>query len=156
MDLQTIADELAIRTLTASYTDAINRFDFDDIAQVYDEHTRFTMMDRPTLVGVDAIIEMLRVNPSKYDLVTQLLHSGVVQVHGDTARARWQITELQVLKDGSSRFVVGRYEDEYARRPNTTHGWKFSSRVFTARYLGDMDLRSGVRPDNPVRFPLFG
>lgn len=153
MDLQTITDELAIRTLTASYTDAINRFDFDDIAQVYDEHTRFTMMERPTIVGVDAIIEMLRTMPLKYDLVMQLLHSGVVQVDGDTARARWQITEMQVLTDGSSRFVAGRYEDEYARRAG---GWKFSSRTFTARYLGDMDLCSGVRPDNPPRFALFG
>jgi hypothetical protein len=83
----------------------------------------------------------------------QLVHSGVVQIDGDRARARWQITELQITIDGQSRFVAGRYEDEHVRRDD---GWKFARRTFTARYLGDLDLSSGARPDPAPLFPLWG
>ena len=55
-----LADELAIRTLVASYTDAINRCDVDDIAPVYDDDAVFTMMDRPSVTGRDAILDVLR------------------------------------------------------------------------------------------------
>lgn len=147
-----LSDDHAIRALTASYTDAINRFDIDDIAHVYDEDSVLTMMDRPSIVGRPAILDMLRATVARYQLVMQLLHSGVVQLDGDHARARWQITELQVTLEGEPRFVAGRYEDELVRR---ARGWQFSRRTFTARYLGDLALSSGVLPDPPVRFPLW-
>jgi ketosteroid isomerase-like protein len=147
-----LADEHAIRTLTASYTDAINRADIDDIAHVYDDEAVFTMMERPSVVGRAAILDTLRATVARYQLVMQLLHSGVVQTDGDRARARWQITEFQIMNDGQQRFVAGRYEDELVRRAD---GWKFVRRTFTARYLGDVDLTSGVRPDVPALFPLW-
>jgi ketosteroid isomerase-like protein len=147
-----LADEQAIRTLTASYTDAINRMDIDDIAPVYDEQAVFTMMDRPSVVGRTAILDVLRATVARYQLVMQLLHSGVVQLDGDRARARWQITEFQILADGQPRFIAGRYEDEHVRRAD---GWKFARRMFTARYVGDISLTSGARPDAPILFPLW-
>ena len=146
------ADELAIRSLTAAYTDAINRSAIDDIGPVYDDEAVFTMMDRPSVVGRDAILEVLRATVVRYQLIMQLIHSGVVQLDGDTARARWQVTELQIFLDGTPRFVAGRYEDDLVRRPD---GWKFVRRTFTARYLGAIDLSSGSMPDAPVRFPLW-
>lgn len=145
-------DEQAIRALTAAYTDAINRSDIDDVARVYDDDATFTMMDRPTVVGRGAILDTLRSTVVRYSMIMQLVHSGVVQVDGARARARWQITEHQIYPDGTSRFVAGRYEDELVRRAD---GWKFSSRTFTARYLGAPDLSSGALPDRPVLFPLW-
>ncbi len=147
-----LVDEHAIRTLTASYTDAINRMDIDDIFPVYDEDAVFAMMDRPSVVGRTAILEILRATVARYQVVMQLLHSGVVQLDGDHARARWQITEFQILADGQPRFIAGRYEDEHVRRPD---GWKFARRTFTARYVGDIALTSGARPDAPTLFPLW-
>lgn len=147
-----LADELAIRTLTASYTDAINRFAIDDIAPVYDDDAVFTMMDRPSVHGRQAILDVLQATVDRYQLIMQLVHSGVVQVDGDRARARWQITELQILNDGSSRFVAGRYEDEHVRRADR---WRFARRTFTARYLGGVTLDSGARTDVPAQFPLW-
>jgi ketosteroid isomerase-like protein len=147
-----VADELAIRQLTAAYTDALNRGDLDDVAHVYADDARFTMMDRPTVEGRDAIVEVLRATVARYRLVMQLVHSGVVLVDGDSARARWQITELQVPVDGPPRFIAGRYEDEHARRND---GWVFTSRTYTARYLGGLDLTDPVLPDRPPLFPLW-
>lgn len=147
-----LADDHAIRALTASYTDAINRGDIDDIAPVYDDDAVFTMMDRPAVVGRDAILDTLRRTVARYELIMQLVHSGVVQLDGDRARARWQITELQIPVDGPPRFVAGRYEDEHVRRPD---GWKFARRTYTARYLGAMDLSGPAIADRPVLFPLW-
>jgi ketosteroid isomerase-like protein len=152
MSNNNLADEQAIRNLTASYTDAINRMDIDDIAPVYDDDAVFTMMERPSVIGRPAILDVLRATVARYQLVMQLLHSGVVQLDGDSARARWQITEFQVLADGQPRFIAGRYEDELVRRAD---GWKFARRTFTARYVGDISLTSGVRPDAPTLFPLW-
>lgn len=150
--LERMLDELAIRSLTASYTDALNRGDVDAIGRVYDDDAVFAMMERPIVTGRDAILDVLRHTLSRYQLVMQLLHSGVVQVDGDVARARWQITEFQILVDGGRRFIAGRYEDEYARR---ARGWQFTRRTFTARYLGAPDLSSEARPDLPARFDLW-
>ena len=147
-----VADELAIRSLTASYTDALNRADFDDIGRVYDDAAEFAMMDRPVVTGRGEILDVLRRTLARYQLVMQLVHSGVVQLDGDRARARWQITEFQVLVDGSRRFIAGRYEDDLVRRSG---GWQFARRTFTARYVGDPDLTDEVRPDLPARFPLW-
>ncbi len=63
------------------------------------------------------------------------------------------MTEIQITIEGQSRFVAGRYEDEHVRRDD---GWKFARRMFTARYLGDLDLSSGARPDPAPLFPLLG
>lgn len=145
-------DEQAIRALTAAYTDAINRSDIDDVARVYDDDATFTMMDRPTVVGRGAILDTLRSTVVRYSMIMQLVHSGVVQVDGVRARARWQVTEHQISLDGTARLVAGRYEDELVRRAD---GWRFSSRTFTARYLGAPDLSSGALPDRPVLFPLW-
>ncbi len=155
MTPEQLADEMAIRTVVASYTDAINRGAIDDIAPTYDGDAVFTMMDRPSVVGREAILDVLRATVARYHLVLQLVHSGVVQLDGgdrDRARARWQITELQIPVDQPPRFVAGRYEDEYVRRAD---GWKFARRTFTARYLGDLSLGSGARPDAPTLFPLW-
>jgi uncharacterized protein (TIGR02246 family) len=147
-----LADDHAIRTLTAAYTDAINRADIDDIARMYADDAVFTMMDRPSVIGRAAILDTLRSTVARYQLIMQLLHSGVVQVDGDRARARWQVTELQITNDGQSRFVAGRYEDEHVRDDGS---WRFIRRTFTARYLGDVDLSSGAQPDRPTLFPLW-
>ena len=147
-----VADELAIRSLTAAYTDALNRGDVADAMRTYAADAAFTMMDRPTVIGVDAIADVLRATVERYELVVQLVHSGVVQLDGDRARARWQITEYQFRPDSTRRLVIGRYEDEHAR---TADGWRFTARAFTARYLGDVSLGDAVMPDAPVRFPLL-
>jgi ketosteroid isomerase-like protein len=151
-NLAALVDDHAIRALTASYTDAINRKAIDDIANVYDDEAVFTLMERPSVVGRDAILDTLRTTVARYQVVMQLIHSGVVQLDGDHARARWQITEFQIMNDGQRRFIAGRYEDELVRRSD---GWKFTRRTFTARYLGDVDLTSGARPDPPTLFPLW-
>ena len=122
-----LADELAIRTLVASYTDAVNRCDVDDIAPVYDDDAVFTMMDRPSVVGRDAILDVLRETVSRYHLIMQLVHTGVVQLDGDSARARWQAVAILGKWNGA----VGNFNAHVAAYPDVD--WPaLSERVVTS------------------------
>lgn len=136
-----VADELAIRSLTAEYTDAINRGHVADAIATYAPDATFTMMDRPTVVGRDGIAAVLQSTVERYELIVQLVHSGIVRLEGDRATARWQITEYQFRPDGGRRLVIGVYSDEHVRTPD---GWRFAARAFTASYLGDPSLSDGL------------
>lgn len=149
---QLVRDELAVRALAAAYTDAINRGAVDEAVHTYAEHSTFVMMNRPPVEGRDQIAETLRATVARYLLIAQMLHSGIVLIDRDRARARWQVTELQVANDATRRFVLGRYEDECARPAND---WRFTSRKFTARYVGDVALTSDVMPDEATLFGLW-
>ena len=152
MDLQQIADELAIRNLAASYTDALNRGAIEEAMETYADDSALYMLDRPVVEGRANITEWLRRTTERYEWVVQLVHSGVVRLDGDRAFARWQITETQLINDGSRRLIVGRYEDTMQRFPE---GWKFVQRKFTARYMGPFDMSADSLPDSPPLFPLW-
>ena len=127
-------------------TDAsgVKAFDADDSA--------LYMLDRPVVEGRANITEWLRRTTERYEWVVQLVHSGIVRLDGDRAFARWQITETQLINDGSRRLIVGRYEDTMQRFPE---GWKFVQRKFTARYMGPFDMSADSLPDSPPLFPLW-
>ncbi len=144
-----IADELAVRRTTAAYTDAMNRMDFPTAVSTYVPDGVLVMLSRPPFEGRVAILAFLEAVTDRYSLLTQMVHSGLVDIDGDVAHARWQVTELQLVKDGDPVFIAGRYEDELHR---TDEGWRFAHRAFVGRYYGATDFRAPVLPDQPVRF----
>jgi ketosteroid isomerase-like protein len=150
-ELRTTLDELAVRRVTATYCDAANRLAAPEAAATYAPDGSLSMMGRPEVSGREAVEAMLEATFSRYELVTQLTHSGLVQIDGDVAASRWVVTELQVARTGERRFIIGRYEDQLVR---LGEGWRFARRVFTARYVGPPDLGGEVAPDVPVRFPF--
>jgi hypothetical protein len=53
----------------------------------------------------------------------------VVEVNGDTARARWSTIELTIKRGAKDLGIIfGRYEDELVR---LAAGWRFKRRSFT-------------------------
>jgi hypothetical protein len=143
----TLLDDYAVRHVAAAYCDAANRLSAREAAATYAPDGRLSMMGRPEVHGREAVESMLAATFARYELVTQLTHSGLVRIDGNEAAARWLVTELQVALSGDRRFIIGRYEDELVR---LDEGWRFARRVFTARYVGDADLSGGVVPDIPV------
>jgi SnoaL-like domain len=140
-------DDHAVRHVAATYCDAANRLSAREAAATYGPEGRLSMMGRPDVQGRDAVESMLAATFARYELVTQLTHSGLVRIDGNKAAARWLVTELQVALSGDLRFIIGRYEDELVR---LGEGWRFARRVFTARYVGPPDLNGEVVPDIPV------
>jgi ketosteroid isomerase-like protein len=123
-----LQDEAAIRRLVARYCDAVAHRDAERASAVYAEDG-VAMIAGNELRGRAAIREGMRQSFSAFCLMQMIAHGGLIEVEGDTARARWPTIELTVREGGGGlSCIFGRYEDELVRRPE---GWRFRRRTFT-------------------------
>jgi len=87
------------------------------------------------------------------DYFVQTTHPGTIQLDGDTATGRSYLSELALLRDGSSHLNYFVYHDRYQRTPD---GWKFTERVAEFRYLnttqvaGSAPAHRGTPADRPA------
>lgn len=126
-----IDDELAIRNLAAAYTDAINRRCAEEAAAVYAPDGT-ACLDGGQVVPGDKMAKNFRNVLNNLPFVFQMTHSGIVEVAGDTARARWWLSEIQLFRgEMQYRFWAGTYEDELVRLPQ---GWRFQHRRLTTHF----------------------
>jgi uncharacterized protein (TIGR02246 family) len=138
------AEEAAVRDLVARYTDAVNRRDAKAWAATWADDAEWSLGGSP-VQGREAIVALWQRLMDGLPFVVQLVHSGVVQVDGERATARWYLSELHQSADRKGTLVVGVYHDECAR---TDEGWRFARRRFDALYAGPPDL-SGNAPGFP-------
>jgi uncharacterized protein (TIGR02246 family) len=152
LDLQKVIDESDIRALAARYSDAVRRCDPVQAAETYAEDGVLMAFSGPEIVGRAAVQEALtRVLP-KTNFVMQLCEGGLIEVDGDTAKARWSVTEWIINKENQEvRVSLGVYEDVVVRLPE---GWRFKRRRFHPLYGGDPSGGGRVRQD-PVMEHTF-
>jgi uncharacterized protein (TIGR02246 family) len=123
------ADEHAVRSLAAAYTDAVNRRDAEGMAAVFAEDG---VIEKPgfgdPVVGIAKIRKRYQRLQSERDFLFQMIHSGVVEfVADDRAKARWWFSELKQAKGASDWLqIMGVYEDEAVR---LDEGWRFARRT---------------------------
>lgn len=123
-----LADEQAIRALTAWYSDAVTHLDAARAAAIYAEDGCVSIAGAERH-GRAAIEAGMRQSFSAFAVLQLIEHGGVIAVDGDRATARWSTVELTV-KQGTSdlNVIFGRYEDTLVRLPQ---GWRFQRRSFT-------------------------
>ena len=124
-------DELAIRSLAAAYTDAVNRRDGEAMAAVYSEDG---ILHSPAagapLQGIEKLRKRFkRLVEVERELMMQLTHSGVVEIDGDRSTARWWFSEIKRPTGGTFEMIFGVYQDEMVR---TAAGWRFAKRTVDA------------------------
>ena len=125
------ADELAVRSLAAAYTDAVNRRDADGMAAVFAQDG---IIEKPgfgdPVVGIDKIRRRYQRLQRERDFLFQMTHSGIVEfTAADRAKARWWFSELKQAKGASDwLLIMGVYQDEAVR---LEAGWRFARRVQT-------------------------
>lgn len=142
--MQNAEDELAIRSLAAAYTDAVNRRDGAGMAAVYAPDGR---LEAPAVgdpvIGIEKLTRRFRrLVEKERDFVMQLTHSGVVEIDGDRARARWWFSEIKRPVGQGFEYVLGTYQDEVVR---LDIGWRFARRTVA------VPLR-WVLPDEGISF----
>ena len=140
---QVVADELAIRQLTAAYSDAVNRRDREDFAALWADDGRWVVPGLADTVGGEAAAAQLLAVVEGMELLIQQHDGGQVWVDGDRARARWYITEIGRMKDGQGVHFAGVYQDELVR---TDDGWRFARRHFEFLYRGFGELPGKAYP----------
>jgi ketosteroid isomerase-like protein len=142
-ELQVIADRVAIEALRGEFTDAVMMNDHDRLAALFtpDGAVRIPEADIDA-VGQEQIRALGKQRQAVADYFVQTTHPGIIQLDGDTASGRAYLSELILLRDGSSYLNYFVYHDRYER---TGHGWKFTERVSEFRYL-DISPLAGSAP----------
>ena len=62
-----------------------------------------------------------------------MMHSGVIDIDGNTATGRWMLSEIQQFKgEDHYRYWTGSYEDKLIR---LEQGWRFQQRHVTTYFI---------------------
>ena len=144
--LQHLEDEAAIRDLAARFADAATRADHKTLKSLFKPDAIF-MIGEPasvTLKGVEEIDAHIQKLRDGKDFFVQFVHSGLIQIEGNTASARWLMREVALgpAKSGSGKSHYnnfGLFIDELEKAEGK---WLFKSRNYLYLCL-DTDLFTG-------------
>jgi len=121
-------DERQIRRLVSYYSDAVAQLDASRAASVYVEDG-IASIAGAVLRGRPAIEAGMRQSFAAFRLLHLIPHGGLVDVDGNSAKARWSTLELTVKRDSEDvNCIFGTYEDELVR---LAEGWRFIRRTFS-------------------------
>ena len=136
------ADELAIRNLMARYAEAVSLRDVGQWTETWAEDASWHLLGRDHS-GLEEIVAAFRAALGMLRFVLHVVHTGVVEVHGDEASGRWMVSELGQVANGAPFRIAGRYHDTYRR---TDDGWRFASRRLELLYQGATDMSGKAFP----------
>lgn len=154
--MQNAQDELAIRSLAAAYSDAVNRRDAAGMAAVFAPDG---VIEKPgfgdPVQGVEKILKRYTRLQREREFLCQMIHSGIVEVDGDRATARWWFSEIKKPVGGDDWLsMIGVYQDDVVR---TQQGWRFARRVQTTIQEQALPGGAGMKAHPlPDFFPLRG
>jgi len=134
------ASMVAIQQLAACYAEAVSRGDVDEAVLVYADDGVLRSPTTDDAVGHAAIAAVIKTATADLEFVFQTVHTGLIAVSGDRARARMPITEWARRRDGAGLQFLGYYEDEVRRQPA---GWRYTSRLLVPLTLGRHDHFKG-------------
>ncbi len=139
--IQRSEDDLAIRQLTAAYSDAVNRKDVAGMAATYAEDAVLSAFGAPDVVGRENIEATFSQMYSDYRWIFQMTHSGTIEIDGDEAWCRWWVSEQSQNQEGKGAEFLGVYQDHVIR---TGSGWRFARRLLQGVYLGRRSLEGKI------------
>ena len=148
--IQRLEDEAAIRDLAATFADAVTRNDKAHIASVWKKDAVFTIKAPFNNVcnGVDEILTLLSSLRDVKDFFVQFVYSGLIDVQGNHATARWIMREFG--KGGEKYYhTAGIFSDEMEKVDGK---WLFTARAWHFAYL-DMSAFTGDAYTLPEALP---
>jgi ketosteroid isomerase-like protein len=137
-----IADEMAIRDLSARYIDAVNRSHGEDWQATWSENASWFLMGQE-ITGRDNILEFWLNTMGLFNFVVMALNSQTMVIDGDRATGRCYVTEYLSMKGADPASVQGVYDDIYIRENGE---WRIASRSYHMLYQGPTDLSGEYQP----------
>lgn len=137
------ADDIALRNLMATYTDAVNRFDAEQWISTWAEGASWNLLGNP-VEGKDNILGLWQQMMNSFEFALMIPSTCKFTINGDTASGFWYLHEYSRDKEGNTATILSRYLDEYVKEAGE---WKFKSRAYEFIYNGPADLSgSFTRP----------
>jgi ketosteroid isomerase-like protein len=132
--LRRIEDHMEIQQLAARFSDAVNERDVGAFESTWAEAGAVWEIGQPSPLrgeGREGIARMLDQLFTIEHYFMQMTHSGVVDLNGDHATARFAIREHG---RGAGTFYdnLAVYNDDLIRQPD---GWRFLRRTYSYRFL---------------------
>jgi len=129
--LANLEAERLIRRLIAGYGEAVALGDAELARELFAEDAEVRIADKPVRVGREDIVAGFARTLSAFRWLDQKSDLGLIEVEGDKARARYQVTEFnEAAVSGEVAMITGTYEDDYVRLGKA---WYFHRRRFTLR-----------------------
>jgi hypothetical protein len=133
------ADRLQIAELSQRFSDAVNRHDWNLMAQLCAEDAIWETSAGKLGFrheGRAAILKFLRENPNGVEVVAYTTTSPFIEtLSRDRARTRLNMTEyLRIRATGEIKRIVGVYSDELVKRDGR---WQFAHRRFALQIAFD-------------------
>jgi len=135
-ELAFLLAEAGIRQLYARYADAVWRKDRAAFLDCFTEDAVWKIA-RQTLEGHKAIGDFFEMSTAPSHKVMFWWSNPALEVSGDTASGRLQVTELIKRLDGASARTLAVYYERYAKSGGA---WLLSFHHFNMYYLGPPDL----------------
>ena len=126
--LQRLTDHSAIRDLALRYCAAVDRRDWNVLAEVFVPDATVGVAGSDPMTGTGEIVARYRRGLSRLDATHHMVTNHEITVDGDSARHSCLVHARHVRRDapGGPHFVIGgRYEDQLARTPQ---GWRIKQR----------------------------
>ena len=130
-------DRMEIQHLAQRYADGVMQRDPEIWGSTWAADGAWDLGRGEPVSGREAVVEFWSSVMSGYPLVLHWVQPGLIEVHGDTATARFYIQERLRDTDGGSFYTAGVYNDALLKEGGE---WKFKLRVFSAMYRGPADL----------------
>jgi hypothetical protein len=133
IDLEAVADTLAIQHLLARYPALVDSGDLDGLDDLFTAEARldFTSFGGPD-AGLAEMKEFLKGNLALFARTQHMMGLPLIELNAHTATARTPCHNPMVIeqKDGTQQaWLIGLwYDDEFVE---TADGWRFASRTAT-------------------------
>ncbi len=122
--LKILEDIEAIRRLKHEYCFALDRRDWDSVAECFAKDGVVDYGPIGSAKGRKAIRKLFveRISRS-FSFFAHMAHNPVIDVKGDRATGKWYFDIPSTVFPKSARWIAGWYEDEYVREVDT---WKYA------------------------------
>jgi 3-phenylpropionate/cinnamic acid dioxygenase small subunit len=136
MNLDGVADKLAITELLYRYAELIDAGDFDGVGQLLGRGSFMGVAGAEPIGALFAKTTRRFPSHANTPRTRHLVLNPIVELDGDRARARSTFCVVQQTDTVAlAPIVVGRYADAFARDGD---GWYFTERVVDVQMVGDV------------------
>ena len=127
-DIQRLVDVHAVCDLAVRYCSAVDRRDWDLLAEVFVPEATVRMPESVLMKGADEIVARYKRGLERFDATHHMVTNHEITVEGDSAKHTCLVRAQHVRHNapGGPHFVIGgRYTDRMVR---TEHGWQIEHR----------------------------
>ncbi|MFC9914488.1 nuclear transport factor 2 family protein [Streptomyces sp. NPDC127197] len=132
--LQRIVDENEIRDLVARFVDTCILGNHDGFRELWAEDGLWEIGApfNARIEGIEAIVDMLHRLRDERTYFTQLIPTGVIEIDGDRASARWPVREVAQGPGETYYDNLAMYFDSFTK---INGEWKFARRSYKYMWL---------------------